>query len=77
MTVAAYRSSLVETGKYGLDACPALGEELKHGLEELNEKLSSTVTLRGGEGTQRAAFRSSCRIGAGARPSITGNRPAR
>ena len=26
VTLAAYRSALVETGKYGLDACPALGE---------------------------------------------------
>ncbi len=45
VTLAAYRSALVETGKYSLDACPALGEGLKHGLEELNENLSSTVTL--------------------------------
>ncbi len=54
VAMAAYRSALQETGKYSLDACPALGEGLKHGLEELHENLSSTVTREAVEGAQRS-----------------------
>jgi diguanylate cyclase (GGDEF)-like protein len=39
VTVAAYRSALAEMGNCGLDACPALGGELKQGLDKLGEKL--------------------------------------
>jgi diguanylate cyclase (GGDEF)-like protein len=41
ITVAAYRSSLVDMGNCGQDACPALGGELKQGLRSLGEKLSA------------------------------------
>ena len=44
VAMAAYRSALLETGKYSLDACPALGDGLKRGLEELSENFSPTVT---------------------------------
>jgi|CZKF01.1.fsa_nt_gi hypothetical protein len=44
ITIAAYRSSLVEMGNCGQDACPALGGELKHGLGKLGEKLSAKLT---------------------------------
>jgi diguanylate cyclase (GGDEF)-like protein len=37
--VVAYRSALVEMGNCSLDACPALGAELKQGLGKLSEKL--------------------------------------
>lgn len=46
-TVAAYRSALAEMGNCGNDACPALGRELKQGLNRLGEKLSSGVSLQG------------------------------
>ncbi|HEY1210943.1 MAG TPA: hypothetical protein VGE85_16370 [Terracidiphilus sp.] len=42
VTVAAYRSSLVEMGNCGRDACPALGGELKQGLGKVyREKATS------------------------------------
>ena len=44
VTVAAYRSSLVEMGNCGQDACPALGVELKQGLGRLGEKLSAKIS---------------------------------
>ena len=44
VTVAAYRSALVEMGNCGLDACPALGRELKLGLGELSEKLCKEIS---------------------------------
>jgi diguanylate cyclase (GGDEF)-like protein len=46
LTVAAYRSALVEMGNCGLDACPALGEELSKGLGKLGEKLDGEVTAQ-------------------------------
>jgi diguanylate cyclase (GGDEF)-like protein len=44
VTVAAYRSALVEMGNCGQDACPVLGMELKQGLGKLGEKLSTKLT---------------------------------
>ena len=44
VTVAAYRSSLVEMGNCGQDACPALGKELKQGLGKLEAKLTAELT---------------------------------
>jgi len=42
VTVAAYRSSLVDMGNCGQDACPALGGELKQGLGKVyREKATS------------------------------------
>lgn len=38
-TLAAYRSALAEMGNCGHDVCPALGEELKNGLNNLAESL--------------------------------------
>jgi diguanylate cyclase (GGDEF)-like protein len=54
VAIAAYRSALQETGKYSLDACPALGEGLKHGLQKLSEKLSRTVTREAVEGVEKS-----------------------
>ncbi len=44
VTMAAYRSALLEVGNCSLDACPALGEELKQGLGKLGETLSRDLT---------------------------------
>jgi diguanylate cyclase (GGDEF)-like protein len=44
MAVAAYRSALVEMGNCGLDACLALGEELKQGLHRLGDGLSAELS---------------------------------
>jgi diguanylate cyclase (GGDEF)-like protein len=43
ITLAAYRSALVEMGNCGQDACPALGEELKQGLRKLEAVLCAEV----------------------------------
>jgi hypothetical protein len=43
-TIAAYRSALQEMGSCSLNACPALGEELKRGLRRLEENLAHEVT---------------------------------
>jgi diguanylate cyclase (GGDEF)-like protein len=52
VTVAAYCSALVEMGNCGLDTCPALGEELKQGLDKLSEKLSEEVSCKTVEETE-------------------------
>jgi diguanylate cyclase (GGDEF)-like protein len=52
VTVAAYRSALLEMGNSGLDACPALGRELKQGLGKLSEKLSREVSSETVEETE-------------------------
>lgn len=44
VTVAAYRSALVEMGNCGQDACPVLGGELKQGLGKLSEKLCDQLS---------------------------------
>ncbi|MFY9853321.1 MAG: diguanylate cyclase [Terracidiphilus sp.] len=44
VTIAAYRSALTEMGACGLNACPALGGELKQGLGKLSERLSKDVS---------------------------------
>lgn len=43
-TIAAYRSALLEMGNCGQNACPALGGNLKQGLNKLGEKLSKANT---------------------------------
>ena len=45
VTVAAYRSALAEMGNCSLDACPALGEELKQGLARQGERLSAGASI--------------------------------
>ena len=52
-TVAAYRSALLETGKYSLEACPALGEGLKRGMQKLHDKLAANVTREAIEDAER------------------------
>jgi diguanylate cyclase (GGDEF)-like protein len=52
VTVAAYRSALVEMGNCGQYACPALGEELKQGLSKQGVKLSAQLTCEGIEETE-------------------------
>jgi diguanylate cyclase (GGDEF)-like protein len=54
VAVAAYRSALLETGKYSLEACPALGEGLKCELEKLHDRLASNVTYEAMEGAERS-----------------------
>jgi diguanylate cyclase (GGDEF)-like protein len=44
VTVAAYRSALVEMGNSGMNACPALGAELRQGLGKLDELLGAELT---------------------------------
>jgi diguanylate cyclase (GGDEF)-like protein len=52
VTIAAYRSALVEMGNCGLDACPALGGELQQGLGKLSEKLSREISCKTVEETE-------------------------
>jgi diguanylate cyclase (GGDEF)-like protein len=52
VTVTAYRSSLVEMGNCGQDACPALGGELKQGLSKLGEKFSAKLTCESVKDTE-------------------------
>ena len=54
VTVAAYRSAMLETGRYSLEACPALGEGLKRGLQKLHDKLGGNVTRELVEGAERS-----------------------
>jgi diguanylate cyclase (GGDEF)-like protein len=51
--LAAYRSSLLEVGNYSLDACPGLGKELKTSLTKLGEKLTSDVSPKKIEATEK------------------------
>jgi diguanylate cyclase len=44
IALSAYRSALVEMGNCGQNACPALGDELKLGLEKLGARLCAEVT---------------------------------
>jgi len=50
-TVAAYRSALQEMGNCGQNACPALGRELKQGLNKWGEKLGTAATIKAIEET--------------------------
>src|ERR1017187_6306614 len=52
VTVAAYRSALVEMGNCGQDACPALGAELKQELGRLSEKLCREISRETVEETE-------------------------
>jgi diguanylate cyclase (GGDEF)-like protein len=52
LTLAAYRSALSEMGACGLDVCPALGVELKQGLNNLAEKLVAEVSCETVEETE-------------------------
>jgi diguanylate cyclase (GGDEF)-like protein len=45
--IAAYRSALQEMGSCSVEACPALGEELKRSLGRLGEKLSVSMSSEG------------------------------
>lgn len=54
VAVAAYRSALLETGKYSLEACPALGDGLKQGLQKVNDRLASNATFEAVEGAERS-----------------------
>jgi diguanylate cyclase (GGDEF)-like protein len=42
--LAAYCSSLREMGNAGVDACPALGEELKRGLGKIDDRISAATS---------------------------------
>jgi diguanylate cyclase (GGDEF)-like protein len=54
VAVAAYRSALLETGKYSLEACPALGDGLKRGLQKVNDRLAGNVTREAVESAERS-----------------------
>jgi len=53
VAVAAYRSALREMGTCSVDACPALGQELKQSLGELEEKLSIDLNRETLEATEK------------------------
>ena len=46
VTIAAYRSALSAMGSCSLDACPALGRDLKRSLGKLDATLSATVSSK-------------------------------
>jgi diguanylate cyclase (GGDEF)-like protein len=52
VTMAAYRSALMEMGNCGLNVCPALGAELKQGLDKLGEGLSPEISCEAVEETK-------------------------
>ena len=52
LTLAAYRSALAEMGNCGHDVCPALGEDMKQGLNNLAESLSAEVSCETVEKTE-------------------------
>jgi diguanylate cyclase len=54
VAVAAYRSALLETGKYSLEACPALGDGLKRGLQTLHDRLAANITRETVESAERS-----------------------
>ena len=54
VAIAAYRSALLETGKYSMEACPALGEGLKRGLQKLHDRLATNITREVVEGAKRS-----------------------
>jgi diguanylate cyclase (GGDEF)-like protein len=51
--IAAYRSALLEMGNCSVDACPALGEELKHSLGKLEANLSAGMSREAVAATER------------------------
>jgi diguanylate cyclase len=51
--IAAYRSALLEMGNCSVDACPALGEELKHSLGKLEANLSAEMSCKAVAATER------------------------
>ena len=53
VAIAAYRSALREMGSCSVDACPALGQELKQTLGKLQEKLSIDLRLETVEATEK------------------------
>jgi diguanylate cyclase (GGDEF)-like protein len=53
VAMAAYRSALMEMGNCSLDACPALGDELKRGLRKLGASLSAQMSCEAVEATDR------------------------
>ncbi len=57
--IGAYQSALREMGSVSLDACPALGQGLKHSLGQIAEKLAldrSAATIEGAETSVRAGL---------------------
>jgi diguanylate cyclase (GGDEF)-like protein len=52
LTLAAYRSALLEMGSCSLEACPALGNELNRGLGEIEAQLAREATPETVEATQ-------------------------
>ncbi len=54
MAIAAYRSALVEIGSCSMDACPALGEDLKRSLGKLGESLSIDMSPKAVDAAERS-----------------------
>ena len=76
VALAAYGSALVAMGSCSLDACPALGSELRQNLGTLSSHLcagidSETLARRIGK------LGSSCGVGVSAQPGITSERAMR
>ncbi len=53
VAIAAYCSSLREMGSASVDACPALGEELKRSLAKVDDRISATPSREELESTER------------------------
>jgi diguanylate cyclase (GGDEF)-like protein len=53
VTMAAYRSALLEIGSCSLDACPALGEQLQRSLGKLAGNLSCDMSREAVESTEK------------------------
>jgi len=54
VALTAYRSALLEMGNCSQNACPALGDELKHGLQRIEECLFPGVTAEVVQETERS-----------------------
>jgi diguanylate cyclase (GGDEF)-like protein len=54
--LSAYRSALLEMGSCSLDACPALGVELKTSLGKLQEHLAGEISRETVEATERSVL---------------------
>src|ERR1035438_247996 len=52
--IAAYRSALLEMGNCGVQACPALGEDLKRDMGELEGTLAAEITCEALAATEKS-----------------------
>ena len=52
--IAAYRSALLEMGNSSVQTCPALGEDFKQGMGELEETFATEITCEALEATEKS-----------------------